>query len=320
MILEKFDVKYAPFKSLDNDMRKLFDFWRSDSKRFITDDVLYNHLFLAYSAIKIVKQTVFLGSADRPESSSIAITKSLEARYYYDNELNKIGYFSSKMYQFKKVRVAVDTARIFHVGNCNWQAYVAFYHLIKHTTGTQIDIMYFEHLDHVFVVIGRKKNSCIHDYLTWGKNAVVCDPWGSRYFPVREMKFQMNDIFDEAKFPLIIDYVSKKDKLAKPLTTDVYYSNEVQSNEIELSTIHNIKETDNQKLFGQYCVFLSIKNRCTDKPTFMTNCFMGVISGHTRFPHARPLLSNLFSSRNAYHKHQNHPDVNPWKVEHSWFS
>ena len=54
-----------------------------------------------------------------------------------------------------------------------------------------LDYMERTNADHAFVVIGRTKGSRIDGYKTWGKEAVVCDPWDNKAFASKEIPNKM---------------------------------------------------------------------------------------------------------------------------------
>jgi RHS repeat-associated protein len=71
------------------------------------------------------------------------------------------------------------------VGNCGEKAAVAFVYL-KSLTAHPLDFMVTQSGtllgSHAFVVIGRLKDSSPKDPTTWGRKAVVCDPWDSKVY------------------------------------------------------------------------------------------------------------------------------------------
>ncbi len=60
-------------------------------------------------------------------------------------------------------------------GNCGEQSAIAFVFLRKQKT-FPLDWMEVDGYAHAFVIIGRKRGSAPATYLTWGDEAVVCDP------------------------------------------------------------------------------------------------------------------------------------------------
>lgn len=71
-------------------------------------------------------------------------------------------------------------------GNCGEMAHAAYWYL--YDKGYRpIDRMSRTTADHAFVVLGRIEGSNINDPSTWGKNAVVVDPWRGEVFPASEI-------------------------------------------------------------------------------------------------------------------------------------
>ena len=84
------------------------------------------------------------------------------------------------------IRSWAARARHFKCGNCAEQAAVSFVYL--EDKGIR-PIHYMANVnkgDHGFVVIGRKTGSADGDIGSWGGNAVVCDPWRDRCYPVSQ--------------------------------------------------------------------------------------------------------------------------------------
>jgi hypothetical protein len=101
-----------------------------------------------------------------------------------------------------KVKAEAQYTEKYGVGNCESQASVAFEYL-KRMGIKPLDIVFYAPFDkfakmpvkplgkadpemvrpdHVFVVIGRPKESDVTTYTTWGNDAVVCDPWARRAY------------------------------------------------------------------------------------------------------------------------------------------
>lgn len=77
-------------------------------------------------------------------------------------------------------------------GNCGEHAAVAF--MFLHAQKIRpIDFMALpKPRDHNFVIIGRASNSDPKDYLTWGDEAVVCDPWDKKAFIAKEIPAKLH--------------------------------------------------------------------------------------------------------------------------------
>ena len=71
-------------------------------------------------------------------------------------------------------------------GNCSEYSDLALEHIAEHHPTANAEIFHIEGGDHVFLVIGRDKNSNPSNPKTWGKNAVFCDPWANKVYPAAD--------------------------------------------------------------------------------------------------------------------------------------
>ncbi len=84
-------------------------------------------------------------------------------------------------------RWAAD-AEASHCGNCGEYAAVAFVYLENQPKIRPLEFMYFQAPgDHNYVVIGRAAGSIITDPGTWGRQAMVCDPWKGSAYPASDL-------------------------------------------------------------------------------------------------------------------------------------
>ena len=79
-----------------------------------------------------------------------------------------------------EIRQAAAKAEHVGCGNCGESAALAFVYLAERHV-RPLDYMVDVDADHAFVVIGRAKASKPEDPNTWGRDAVVCDPWGGLF-------------------------------------------------------------------------------------------------------------------------------------------
>ncbi len=76
------------------------------------------------------------------------------------------------------------------LGNCMELSTVALYfalqtadqHLLHSDSHYLAEVVQTKDQSHAFVIFGRLRNSDLTDPKTWGKNAVVCDPWANRCY------------------------------------------------------------------------------------------------------------------------------------------
>ncbi|STX27931.1 Uncharacterised protein [Legionella beliardensis] len=91
------------------------------------------------------------------------------------------------------------------VGNCDELAHLALnYVLDKTDLKAEVFRVYggsHETNGHVFLVIGRKIPSDMSDPLTWGDDAVICDPWANKVYPAATYKENLkNYYFDKVAY------------------------------------------------------------------------------------------------------------------------
>ena len=82
--------------------------------------------------------------------------------------------------KLEKIRLMADEIIKMKCGNCGEFSSLAFMYLYDKNV-RPIEWMALIGADHAFVVIGRNKKSNINNALSWGANAVICDPWGQGF-------------------------------------------------------------------------------------------------------------------------------------------
>jgi hypothetical protein len=94
----------------------------------------------------------------------------------------------------KVIEIVATVAKKYKRGNCGEQVAVAYTYLKNEKNLRKIDYLALLNGDHVFAVIGKDPLADVNDVANWGKAAVVCEPWGKRYFPAVELYEQLNQI------------------------------------------------------------------------------------------------------------------------------
>ena len=91
-----------------------------------------------------------------------------------------------------------------HCGNCAEYAAVAFVYLEKQASVRPLDFMRFSNGDHMYVVIGRAAGSDVADPSTWGRLAVVCDPWkaDNTAYPASDLRHVWPGKIPDCFYPL----------------------------------------------------------------------------------------------------------------------
>lgn len=92
---------------------------------------------------------------------------------------------NERLYRYEKL-VALSTA--YGLGNCFELSLQAFDFLLSNpkASDTNVEIFDIKGSDHIFIVIGRDPKSDPNDPMSWGKNAVICDPWSSQVYKASE--------------------------------------------------------------------------------------------------------------------------------------
>ena len=225
------------------------------SPTLLMRDELHDNLLLAFSAIKNVKRDLTYGAANRPDSTDIAKNKLWYARFYARFFYTFYSGFGIWPTPFGLAKTKAITGKLYGVGNCGEQASMAFFYLCERHVQS-LELMFINNGDHAFVVLGRKSDSNISDYTTWGEHAVVCDPWANRYYPASDLQFQLNDLLTEAGCSGFnpISQTIVRECLA-PKVENTPQENMSLAENLRLST------EDTQKLYAQFTYFLTLKKR-----------------------------------------------------------
>ena len=284
-----------------NNMRNILHRYPIHPKySFPRDEQLMTHLMMAYLAIKCVKKLVTHGAANRPDSTPEAFFRVLLSVAWMEEQKKKIENDANKATE-ERVLLARATT-VFRAGNCEAQATCAFGYLFRDLKVSNMEIVRLKQ-DHCFLVIGRDPQSDIADYSTWGKNTVVCDPWASRYFPATDLRYQLNDIFMEAKFPTI--------DASDPLTCRKLYSYGDISKSMTINMAQaSLTYRELHKIYNQQAAFLALTDRKITMP-FHSPYFLK--------NHSNSIANIGFFKSNFKYSPPVEKQNNPWKVRRSWF-
>jgi hypothetical protein len=144
-------------------------------------DDLKANLAWANAAVRHARKAMKIGAANKDHSKKkeagtcLAVVRSNDEKQRKDAKT-----------QLESILVRADEAEQAGCGNCGEQSAIAFAYLSRKGV-RPIDWARVANGDHAFVIIGRKKNSDIADYKTWGAVAVVADPWGNGAFEAKDM-------------------------------------------------------------------------------------------------------------------------------------
>lgn len=93
-----------------------------------------------------------------------------------------------------KANTRIQLAESTGIGNCHEHTLVALNYLRKIKGFEAVEPVCISNNDHAFLVIGRDPASKLSDVHTWGDSAVICDPWGHRYFPAVDLEYRITDL------------------------------------------------------------------------------------------------------------------------------
>lgn len=104
----------------------------------------------------------------------------------------------------------------YSLGNCFELALQAFDYILTHYHHVDAEVYHIKNGDHVFVVLNKDPASHPQRPETWGKSAVICDPWSNKIFPAQEYLSQLKDYLrpqNENYENNIVDFDPKKQVL-----------------------------------------------------------------------------------------------------------
>lgn len=99
------------------------------------------------------------------------------------------------------IKLNYDALKENGYGHCGELAQAAF-HYLKRLGVYPIDFCKTTVGSHNILVIGRCRGSDPNDITTWGKDAVVCDPWADRCYPISDF-VTMQKPEHEVRYPAI---------------------------------------------------------------------------------------------------------------------
>ncbi|HAT1981144.1 hypothetical protein [Legionella pneumophila] len=161
--------------------------------------MLTKNLNEALSAIKYVKSKLVYGSNTEKDSKKlnwepgriILLRKEVHALavVYARSHNGKAG--------FDVISKLTHAALLkYGFGNCGEQAQTAFCYLQSRGVAP-LDYCQTSIGEHCLIVIGRVSGSDPNDISTWGEDAVICDPWAEKAYPLSEFRVMQspdNDI------------------------------------------------------------------------------------------------------------------------------
>ncbi|HAU1574335.1 TPA: hypothetical protein JBI85_11355 [Legionella pneumophila] len=175
--------------------------------------MLTKNLNEALSAIKYVKSKLIYGSNTEQDSKKpnwepgriIHLRKEVheQAVAYARSHNGKAGFdIISKLTHAALLK--------YGFGNCGEQAQTAFCFLQSRRVAP-LDYCQTSIGEHCLIVIGRVSGSDPNDISTWGEEAVICDPWAEKAYPLSEFR-EMQNPDNDIRYPEMCYTNGKKPK------------------------------------------------------------------------------------------------------------
>lgn len=180
-------------------------------------------------------------------------------------------------HNFDKVyKIIAEIAKKHQAGNCGEQVAVAYLYLKNEKNLRRIEKLCLVNGDHGFLVIGRDPLSDITQPKTWGKAAVVCDPWGKKYFQAGQLLEQLNQLSERTL------YDSKIHVIGWTSFGDI-------PTEVKIYKILHFHEQPNKMQFAKEFL-LNFPNENTIHHQMIKSCLLEYIEKKSK-PKIPPLLS-----------------------------
>lgn len=157
---------------------------------------------LEYAQSFVVKGSTELANNQRsPEELAALYTGIIEIRHSIKKEADRRWRMlrgngfpnENELYRGLYSDVMIEMIKKSSLGNCSEVSFLIMDFCHQNNFNGLAEIYDIERGDHEFVVIGRDPNSDPNDINTWGKNALVCDPWSNKIYPVSEIGKHLED-------------------------------------------------------------------------------------------------------------------------------
>ena len=88
----------------------------------------------------------------------------------------------------------------YSLGNCWEYTLLALYYVMVHYPDKLAEAYYIDGGEHAILVIGRQPDSDPSNPLTWGEDAVICDPWSNKTYRAQEYLSQLKNFYRTLSF------------------------------------------------------------------------------------------------------------------------
>lgn len=147
----------------------------------LTEDLLLTHLNKAkqYAQSYVKRGTTQLTNNTLPFEEYMQISNF---KWEMENRVRTmLAYDPTSLIEEEQIQLFeqyLEDAKKFFIGNCDVLAFLAFEYFLLNCPQIHSEVFYIGNGDHVFLVVGRNKDSDPRNPKTWGNNAYICDPWG----------------------------------------------------------------------------------------------------------------------------------------------
>lgn len=117
---------------------------------------------------------------------------------------------------------SVKQSKKFSLGNCQELALLAL-HYIAVETSLNAEVYRIKGGDHIFLVIGRPRDSNPNIPETWGENTYICDPWSNLVYPASQYQTRLKNFYSDI---LYINNEETEDDLEEDFESD--FTNNVE--------------------------------------------------------------------------------------------
>lgn len=138
-----------------------------------------------YARDQILKGATQLENNDLPieyqHYLAYGMDENIGTRGYVKQELMKNGLEQNNLIRYYESYIKVSSK--FSLGNCHELSLQALDYIINNNIDIHAEVFEISNGDHVFLVLNRDPHSDSANPMTWGDNAVICDPWANKHYP-----------------------------------------------------------------------------------------------------------------------------------------
>jgi hypothetical protein len=100
----------------------------------------------------------------------------------------------------------IEVSRKYSVGNCFELTFQALDYILNRYPEIKAEVYKLEYGEHTFLVLNRDADSSMFEPDTWGKNAIVCDPFANEVYPAKECIKRLRSSIEDDKENKTVPY------------------------------------------------------------------------------------------------------------------